>query len=66
MLPKRNCSSSFTAVLFKLIRTIRDREINSAHVKVFSDGLTECCLYSDSQNRVRERDICIHKAIAQA
>jgi hypothetical protein len=22
--------------------------------------------YSDSQNRIRERDICIHKAIAQA
>jgi hypothetical protein len=23
-------------------------------------------LYNTSQNRVRERDICIHKAIAQA
>jgi hypothetical protein len=23
-------------------------------------------IYSDSQNRVKERDICIHKAIAQA
>jgi hypothetical protein len=47
---------------FENILNVQLLNIELHHSFSFINNMT----YSDSQNRVRERDICIHKAIAQA